>query len=138
MHTIKNIAQKLRKVHIAWWLLLTCVLACFGLYALLKEVNRQMEHETLAPIAERVGIEPTWQALDIYMTETFTPGMPRDEVLKELEKMGFHELSSTYPVNDSEGVWFDEVVFRRQYPPIVFTFLFTPDGTLLRFSGHGD
>jgi hypothetical protein len=142
MHTIKKINQKLRKVHIAWWLLLAsvmiCALACYGINAYFEYVRRDMEHAAVAPIAERIGIEPTFEALDVYVEETFIPGMSRDEVLKELDKMGAYTLTHRHPLNYSpefeKGAWLESAHFCCQPYRIVLNIVYAHDGILIEVS----
>jgi hypothetical protein len=129
---MNRVQRKIREVNIIWWLLLASILACCGLKTLHDEIFRQFQYGALALFAERIGIEPTFKALDVYVEETFVPGMSRSEVLKELDKLGTYELSK---YSEGKGKWSEQVIFRTGtpegvYPRVVFTFIYTRDGTL--------
>lgn len=138
-----NITQKIRKVNSIWWLLLAsviCVIICCWLFAwLLEGVNKELENEALASLAKRIGIEPTFDALDEYIKENFTPGMPRSEVLKKLDQLGPYELYYVGPVNSlGEGVWMEGARIwasgEGPYSKLIINFAYTPDEVLVSAS----
>jgi hypothetical protein len=94
----------------------------------------------LTPLAENIGIEPTYDALEVYVKQTFTPGMSRSEVLKKLEQLGTYRLYDSpagYPVG--KGKWLEKAIFQTAtpdgaYPVIAFIFVYTTDESLLEAS----
>jgi hypothetical protein len=134
-----NITQKIREINIVWWLLLAGVICVFACFWLIGEANKQAQYEALAPLAERIGIEPTFKALGEYIEETFTPGMPRSEVLKKLDQLGPYELHNEGPVYSlGEGVWLESARIWTSgtgpYSKLVINFFYTSDGVLLMAS----
>lgn len=136
MNFIQKISKVDRKLIVAG---VICTLICFvgfGCFVACKvlEAIGQQQLEALAPIAERVGIEPTSIALRNYVEKTFTPGMSRDEVTKELDKMGTYYLRQ-YPMELEGKGWLEEATFEIDfYGSLTIGFRYANDGTLVRAS----
>lgn len=69
-----------------------------GLYYLNK-ATLERDRRILEPISKQLEIEPTWEALDDYMRNTFKEGMSRAEVLKLLEKFDDYKITPRYSIS---------------------------------------
>lgn len=89
--------QKLKRVLVKVGVILLLILA-IGIILRLIWLNYVVERnrKMLEPFSTQLNIEPTWEALDQYIKETFVEGMPREEVLKRLERFDDFKISPPY------------------------------------------
>ena len=91
MRASSGVLQMQAKRHRALPLLTTGVLICLVGIGL-KLVLDFWESQALSRLAHRLEIEPSWADFEDYLSETFTIGMTRDEVLQEAAEIGPYTL----------------------------------------------
>jgi hypothetical protein len=105
-----------------------------------EERLAQAQREALAPFVEKIGIEPTYDALDVYVKQTFTKGMSRDEVLEKLGQLGtyrLYEYSAGFYVKGKrvERAVFQPDIYYGNRPAVAIVFIYsTTDESLLKAS----
>jgi len=109
------------KKHISTVIFLSCLtifLAIMCNFVLPSSTTSPSNEFAIKRISHNLGISPDWQALWWYMEKTVHKGMFRNQVLKELDKVGPHVIkplkSEDYPF--CETIEFQGIGDETHYP----------------------
>ncbi len=90
----------------------------FSMFLCYGVLSPPADPEVIAMIADRIGVEPDWDAISNYIEhDAIKPGMTREEVGNVLDKIGPWETNITYSQDITEDF---DIAQEKSYGEIVY------------------